>query len=125
MKFEGPSQQIMIFNVFLFQGKFKMRLKAERMIDDRSVCKTTRAVKMGTMRVKPTTFNKAVTVNASVLCPTCDCEQVNPHSHQRAAKVKDATIMVTSPSQTVVEKASRCHGNGKLVCGKCECYDGW
>lgn len=33
--------------------------------------------------------------------------------------------MLTPSSQTVVENAARCYGNGKLVCGKCECYDGW
>lgn len=65
-----------------------MRLKAQRMIDDKSVCKTARAEKEGIMRVKPTTFNKAVTVTANVLCPTCDCERVCTHSHQWAAKVK-------------------------------------
>lgn len=84
----GYSQQMNSLNVFLFQGNFKMRLKAQRMIDDISVCKTTQAEKQGTMRVKPTTFNKAVTVNAHVFCPTCDCEKVDIHSHQWAAKVK-------------------------------------
>uniref|UniRef100_A0A7N6ASR2 Integrin beta n=1 Tax=Anabas testudineus TaxID=64144 RepID=A0A7N6ASR2_ANATE len=51
--------------------------------------------------VKPTTFNAAVNVKASVLCPTCDCEK--------------------SPSP----QAPRCHGNGDLVCGKCRCYNNW
>lgn len=63
-----------------------MRLRAERMIDDKSVCKTSQAEKMGAIRVKPTTFNKAVTVNANVLCPTCDCEKVNTHTHQMGGK---------------------------------------
>uniref|UniRef100_A0A7N5ZTX1 Integrin beta n=1 Tax=Anabas testudineus TaxID=64144 RepID=A0A7N5ZTX1_ANATE len=40
-------------------------------------------------------------IDASVLCPTCDCEK--------------------SPSP----QAPRCHGNGDLVCGKCRCYNNW
>uniref|UniRef100_A0AAQ6A241 Integrin beta n=1 Tax=Amphiprion ocellaris TaxID=80972 RepID=A0AAQ6A241_AMPOC len=82
-------------------GKFKMRLKAQRMIDEEPVCQMDPDEKEGTMRVKPTTFNAAVNVKASVLCPTCDCEK------------------------TPITKAARCHGNGDLVCGKCQCYDGW
>ncbi|XP_069012277.1 integrin beta-4 isoform X1 [Embiotoca jacksoni] len=82
-------------------GKFKMRLKAQRMINQESVCKLSPKEKEGTMRVKPSTFNAALNVKASVLCPTCDCEQ------------------------TPISKADRCNGNGDLVCGKCQCYDGW
>uniref|UniRef100_A0AAQ6AP85 Integrin beta n=1 Tax=Amphiprion ocellaris TaxID=80972 RepID=A0AAQ6AP85_AMPOC len=74
---------------------------AQRMIDEEPVCQMDPDEKEGTMRVKPTTFNAAVNVKASVLCPTCDCEK------------------------TPITKAARCHGNGDLVCGKCQCYDGW
>uniref|UniRef100_A0A3Q2YF04 Integrin beta n=1 Tax=Hippocampus comes TaxID=109280 RepID=A0A3Q2YF04_HIPCM len=81
-------------------GKFKMRLKAQRMIDDYPVCKMPLDEKEGIMRVKPTTFNSAVNVKARVLCPTCDCEK------------------------TAIPNAPRCHGNGDLVCGKCQCHDG-
>ncbi|KAM6897814.1 integrin beta-4 [Xenentodon cancila] len=82
-------------------GKFKMRLKAHRSIDETLVCKMDPADTQGTMRVKPTTFNAAVNVKASIVCPTCDCEK------------------------TPLPKADRCHGNGDLVCGSCQCYDGW
>ncbi|XP_068614260.1 integrin beta-4-like [Brachionichthys hirsutus] len=82
-------------------GKFKMLLKAQRMLDENPVCQMDPDEKEGTMRVKPTTFNAAVNVKASVLCPTCECEK------------------------TVVPRADRCHGNGDLVCGKCQCYNGW
>lgn len=58
------------------QGKFKMRLKAQRMIDDGPVCQTEQDEREGTIRVKPTTFNDAVNVKASLLCPTCECEKV-------------------------------------------------
>lgn len=54
-----------------------MLLKAQRMIGDTPVCQMNRNEKEGTMRVKPTTFNEAVNVKASVLCPTCDCEKVD------------------------------------------------
>uniref|UniRef100_A0A7N8YQ31 Integrin beta n=1 Tax=Mastacembelus armatus TaxID=205130 RepID=A0A7N8YQ31_9TELE len=82
-------------------GKFKMRLKAQRMVEQDHVCKARTNEKEGTMRVKPTTFNAAVNVKASVLCPTCECEK------------------------TRIPKAPRCHDNGDLVCGKCQCYDSW
>ncbi|XP_070707690.1 integrin beta-4 [Pempheris klunzingeri] len=81
-------------------GKFKLRLKAQREVDEQPVCQIAEG-KEGTMRVKPTTFNDGVNIKASVLCPTCDCEK------------------------TPILKAARCHGNGDLVCGKCRCYDGW
>lgn len=53
-----------------------MRLKAQRMIDDGPVCQTEQNEREGTIRVKPTTFNDAVNVKASLLCPTCECEKV-------------------------------------------------
>uniref|UniRef100_A0A8D0A4P8 Integrin beta n=1 Tax=Sander lucioperca TaxID=283035 RepID=A0A8D0A4P8_SANLU len=80
-------------------GKFQMLLKAQRMSNEQPVCQMDPDEKQGTMRVKPTTFNAAVNVKASILCPTCDCEKV--------------------------DKADRCYGNGDLVCGKCQCYGGW
>nr|XP_049615693.1 integrin beta-4 isoform X3 [Syngnathus scovelli] len=82
-------------------GKFKMRLKAHRTLDESPVCKMDADEKSGLMRVKPTTFNAAMNVQATVLCPTCDCEK------------------------TAIANAPRCHGNGDLVCGKCQCHDGW
>uniref|UniRef100_A0A3Q3VU73 Integrin beta n=1 Tax=Mola mola TaxID=94237 RepID=A0A3Q3VU73_MOLML len=82
-------------------GKFKMILKAQRMIGNSPVCQMDADEKEGTMRVKPTTFNEAANIKASVFCPTCECEK------------------------TVVPKAARCYGNGDLVCGTCRCYDGW
>uniref|UniRef100_A0A8C5GEF1 Integrin beta n=1 Tax=Gouania willdenowi TaxID=441366 RepID=A0A8C5GEF1_GOUWI len=71
-------------------GKFRMRLKAQRMIDETPVCKMDPDDKEGTMRVKPTTFAAAVNVEASILCQTCSCEKTF-----------------------------------SLVCGKCQCDDGW
>ncbi len=68
------------------QGKFKMALKAQRMIDEKSVCQMDPSDKEGTMRVKPTTFNAAVNVKASVLCPTCDCEKVDTEINNKVHK---------------------------------------
>ncbi|XP_028263462.1 integrin beta-4 isoform X2 [Parambassis ranga] len=104
-QFLSTSGKIAEYGAFNFTpgavGKFKMRLKAQRMIDQEPVCKMNQNDKEGTMRIKPTTFSSAVSVKASVLCPTCDCEK------------------------TPLRKAARCYGNGDLVCGKCHCYDGW
>ncbi|KAJ4940192.1 hypothetical protein JOQ06_026501 [Pogonophryne albipinna] len=82
-------------------GKFQMRVKAHRMLDDSPVCESDEADKEGEMRVKPTTFNAGVNIKASILCPTCDCEK------------------------TILPKADICHKNGNLVCGKCHCSIGW
>ncbi|CAJ1081121.1 integrin beta-4 isoform X1 [Xyrichtys novacula] len=82
-------------------GKVKMLLKAQREIDEVSVCDLNPDQQQGTLRVKPTTFNVAVNVKTSVLCPTCECEK------------------------TRLSNAPRCHGHGDLVCGKCECQQGW
>ncbi|KAM4624126.1 integrin beta-4 isoform 3-T4 [Polymixia lowei] len=82
-------------------GKFKVRLQAQKMVDEQHVCELNKADKEGLMRVKPTTFGTALNIKAEVLCPTCSCEK--------------------SPAP----RATRCNGNGDLVCGKCQCYDGW
>lgn len=81
--------------------KFKVKLKAQHMLDETSVCKADEDDKVGTIRVKPTTFNAAANVKASILCETCECEK------------------------TPILKAERCNGNGKLVCGKCQCDENW
>uniref|UniRef100_A0A8D2ZQV2 Integrin beta n=1 Tax=Scophthalmus maximus TaxID=52904 RepID=A0A8D2ZQV2_SCOMX len=104
-KFLTASGSVADYGAFDFKpgaiGKFKMRLKAERMIDEKPVCQVAQRDKEGTMRVKPTNFNAAVNIKASVLCPTCECEK------------------------TPFPKAAKCHSNGDLVCGKCHCFDGW
>lgn len=113
-----------------------MRLKAQRMIDDYPVCKMPLDEKEGIMRVKPTTFNSAVNVNARVLCPTCDCEKVDARltsgSSQNGSDDVGAGLGPLYPNsysafvlQTAIPNAPRCHGNGDLVCGKCQCHDGW
>ncbi|KAJ3607772.1 hypothetical protein NHX12_024823 [Muraenolepis orangiensis] len=84
-----------------FRGKFKVLLQAERMVDEQHVCNLKDDDKVGTMRVKPTTFSKALNIKAEVLCPTCGCEK--------------------TPSL----KAPRCTNQGNLVCGRCQCDDGW
>ncbi|XP_048065195.1 integrin beta-4 isoform X3 [Megalobrama amblycephala] len=82
-------------------GKFRVRLKALTQVGEDHVCKASQADREGTLRVKPTTFNSALRINAEVLCHTCDCEK------------------------TPVKNAVRCNGHGDLVCGKCQCSEGW
>ncbi|XP_034049235.1 integrin beta-4 isoform X3 [Thalassophryne amazonica] len=104
-QFLNMDEQLAESGEFKFQtgaiGRFKAKLKAERMIDGRPVCRMAMDEKEGEMTVKPSTFNDGVKIGASVLCPTCECEKNS------------------------VPKASRCHGKGDLVCGKCHCYPGW
>ncbi|KAK7918950.1 hypothetical protein WMY93_010234 [Mugilogobius chulae] len=102
MKTSGEIAQYGAFNIKPGSiGKFKMRLKAQQMLEDQPVCKAPTGDKEGNARVKPSTFSEGVNIQATVLCPTCDCE-------------KESTVA-----------AARCHGNGDLVCGKCQCYPGW
>ncbi|KAM8730656.1 integrin beta-4 isoform 1-T2 [Acanthopagrus schlegelii] len=82
-------------------GKFMMKLTAQRQNGEQPVCQMSPDEKAGTMKVKPTTFNAGVNVEASVLCPVCECEK------------------------TPLPRAARCNGNGDLVCGKCQCYGDW
>uniref|UniRef100_A0A672P5V2 Integrin beta n=1 Tax=Sinocyclocheilus grahami TaxID=75366 RepID=A0A672P5V2_SINGR len=82
-------------------GKFRVRLKALNQVGEQHVCNANQADRAGTLRVKPTTFSSAFRINAEVLCQTCDCEK------------------------TPVKNAVRCNSHGDLVCGKCQCYDGW
>uniref|UniRef100_A0A671PTS2 Integrin beta n=1 Tax=Sinocyclocheilus anshuiensis TaxID=1608454 RepID=A0A671PTS2_9TELE len=82
-------------------GKFRVRLKALTQVGEQHVCNANQADRAGTLRVKPTTFSSAFRINAEVLCHTCDCEK------------------------TPVKNAARCNGQGDLVCGKCQCSDGW
>ncbi|KAM8730659.1 integrin beta-4-like [Acanthopagrus schlegelii] len=82
-------------------GKFMMKLTAQRLNGEQPVCQMSPDEKAGTMKVKPTTFNAGVNVEASVLCPVCECEK------------------------TPLPRAARCNGNGDLVCGKCQCYGDW
>lgn len=111
---------------FAPKGKFKMLLKAQRTVDKEPVCKMDPSDKEGTMRVKPTTFNAAVSVKASVLCPTCACEQVSfvCLSWTLLADCYGGLMRRCFP-QNPIEKSDRCHRNGDLVCGKCQCHDGW
>uniref|UniRef100_A0A672NJE0 Integrin beta-4-like n=1 Tax=Sinocyclocheilus grahami TaxID=75366 RepID=A0A672NJE0_SINGR len=80
------------------------RLKALTQVGEQHVCNANQADRAGTLRVKPTTFSSAFRINAEVLCHTCDCEKVR---------------------STPVKNAARCNGLGDLVCGKCQCSDGW
>uniref|UniRef100_A0A8C1KA43 Integrin beta n=1 Tax=Cyprinus carpio TaxID=7962 RepID=A0A8C1KA43_CYPCA len=90
------------FSDFLsVKGKFKVRLKALNRVGPQHVCDANQADRAGILRVKPTTFSSAFRINAEVLCHTCDCEK------------------------TPVKNAVRCNSRGDLVCGKCQCYDGW
>ncbi|XP_023804992.1 integrin beta-4 isoform X3 [Oryzias latipes] len=104
-QFLKTSGEVADFGDFQFEpgmiGKFKMILKARRTIDDELVCNMDPSDQKGTMRVKPTTFNAAMSIKASVLCPSCSCEM------------------------TPILKSDRCHRNGDLVCGKCQCHSGW
>ncbi|XP_036383011.1 integrin beta-4 isoform X1 [Megalops cyprinoides] len=82
-------------------GTFKVRVKAHEKVGEQHVCQMPDQEREGTMRVKPTTFSAALRINTGVICEVCDCEK--------------------TPSR----KAKRCNGNGDLVCGKCQCHDGW
>lgn len=74
------------------QGKFRMKLKAQRQIGDEPVCGVPSDEKEGTIRVKPSTFNNAFNVKASVYCPTCECEKVNKHTQFENLQVDENNV---------------------------------
>ncbi|XP_047656168.1 integrin beta-4 isoform X1 [Tachysurus fulvidraco] len=82
-------------------GKFKVLLSAKTSVNDKPVCSLNTNERTGTIRVKPTTFSSALEIQTTVLCETCNCEQFP------------------------ITKASRCSGNGDLVCGTCKCHNNW
>ncbi|KAM3860080.1 integrin beta-4 [Diretmus argenteus] len=104
-QFLSSSGAVAQYGAFEFKpgeiGKLQMRLKAQRMLNEEHVCQLDPDEKEGVMRVKPTTFSTALNIKAEILCPTCPCEKNPTH------------------------RAPRCNGNGDLVCGKCQCYEGW
>lgn len=65
--------------LLVMQDRFRMKLKAHRQIENNPVCELPSNENEGTIRVKPSTFNNAVNVKASVRCPTCECEKVKTH----------------------------------------------
>uniref|UniRef100_A0A8C4Z4T8 Integrin beta n=1 Tax=Gadus morhua TaxID=8049 RepID=A0A8C4Z4T8_GADMO len=81
--------------------KFKVRLQAQKKVGEQHVCQLKPDDKAGVTRVKPSTFSQALDIKTELLCPTCPCENT------------------PSPG------AARCSTHGDLVCGKCQCYEGW
>lgn len=110
-----------------------MKLTAQRLSGEQPVCQMRSDEKSGTMKVKPTTFNAGVNVEASVLCPVCDCEKVETQINADVLTLrvlapiyeKFMRVFLLSVPQTPLKKAARCYGNGDLVCGKCQCHDDW
>ncbi|XP_028826306.1 integrin beta-4 isoform X2 [Denticeps clupeoides] len=98
----GASTQSGFFNITPGEiHNFRVKVKANQKVSGEPVCQLATSSRQGTMRVKPTTFSSALQIGTNVLCPTCDCEK--------------------TPSKN----SARCTGNGDLVCGKCQCHDGW
>lgn len=74
--------------VFVRQGNFKMRLSAQQMVGGKPVCQLEPLGKKGSIRVKPTTFNAAANVDATILCPSCECEKVHKQIDTKMRKTK-------------------------------------
>ncbi|KAK6479834.1 integrin beta-4-like [Huso huso] len=83
------------------KGTFMVKVKALEEVGGEHICKLSEEDKKGNIRIKPTSFTDALTIDAAVICTACDCE--------------------TNP----VRKSLKCGGNGDLVCGQCRCNDGW
>lgn len=60
------------------------------------MCKADLAVRSGTMRVKPTTFSSAFTIDTEVLCPKCDCEKVRWNKCQQPASCNTVSFLKIS-----------------------------
>ncbi|RXM30359.1 Integrin beta-4 [Acipenser ruthenus] len=83
------------------KGTFMVKVKALEEVGGEHICKLSEEDKKGNIRIKPTSFTDALTIDAAIICTACDCE--------------------TNP----VRKSLKCGGNGDLVCGQCRCNDGW
>uniref|UniRef100_A0AAX7U1B9 Integrin beta n=1 Tax=Astatotilapia calliptera TaxID=8154 RepID=A0AAX7U1B9_ASTCA len=146
-KFLKESGQIAKYGEFNFQpgkiGKFMMQLKAQRMIDENHVCKMDPNENKGVMRVKPTTFSTGVMVDATILCPTCDCEkshffmETDEPCSGRGECQECGTCICYNPNQfegpyceydkTQCQRHAGflCNDRGSCVKGQCACTEGW
>uniref|UniRef100_A0A8D3CLT2 Integrin beta n=1 Tax=Scophthalmus maximus TaxID=52904 RepID=A0A8D3CLT2_SCOMX len=140
-KFLTASGSVADYGAFDFKpgaiGKFKMRLKAERMIDEKPVCQVAQRDKEGTMRVKPTNFNAAVNIKASVLCPTCESAKCHSNGDLVCGKCHcfdgwlgafcncSASASALDTSQCIGPGMTEsCSGRGDCMeCGSCVCYN--
>uniref|UniRef100_A0A8C4XIT4 Integrin beta n=1 Tax=Erpetoichthys calabaricus TaxID=27687 RepID=A0A8C4XIT4_ERPCA len=77
---------------------FTVKLQAQEKVGDKHVCSLPAEDQSGNVRIKPTTFTDALNVDVGVLCTRCPCEVTN---------------------------ARKCNGHGDLVCGQCQCSEGW
>uniref|UniRef100_A0A6Q2X5L7 Integrin beta n=1 Tax=Esox lucius TaxID=8010 RepID=A0A6Q2X5L7_ESOLU len=96
-----PHTRIQQNPLCVFQGRFKVRVKANEKAGEGHVCELKKSDRNGEISVKPTTFSADLKINAEVLCQTCKCEQER------------------------MKNAPKCSGNGDLVCGTCQCAPGW
>ncbi|KAG2460830.1 ITB4 protein, partial [Polypterus senegalus] len=80
---------------------FTVKLQAQEKVGDKHVCSLPAEDQSGNVRIKPTTFTDALNVDIGVLCTRCSCE-------------KNRLV-----------NAKKCHGHGDLVCGQCQCSEGW
>uniref|UniRef100_A0A8C4XIA6 Integrin beta n=1 Tax=Erpetoichthys calabaricus TaxID=27687 RepID=A0A8C4XIA6_ERPCA len=80
---------------------FTVKLQAQEKVGDKHVCSLPAEDQSGNVRIKPTTFTDALNVDVGVLCTRCPCEQNR------------------------VTNARKCNGHGDLVCGQCQCSEGW
>lgn len=90
-----------------------MKLKAQRQIGDVPVCAVPADEKEGTIRVKPSTFNNAFGVKASVYCPTCDCERVNARTVGKTHKPMSVRCLILF-SLFVVSLTDSCHKRSQM-----------
>uniref|UniRef100_A0A674ETE0 Integrin beta n=1 Tax=Salmo trutta TaxID=8032 RepID=A0A674ETE0_SALTR len=99
----------------VFQGKFKVRVKASEMVGEQHVCSLEQGDKKGKMRVKPTTFSTALNINAEVqtdtyeLGPFCNCST--------------SASPVAGSSCLGPDVGEPCSGRGDCLCGTCVCYN--
>uniref|UniRef100_A0A3B4BB18 Fibronectin type-III domain-containing protein n=1 Tax=Periophthalmus magnuspinnatus TaxID=409849 RepID=A0A3B4BB18_9GOBI len=102
-----------------------MRLKAQQKVGENPVCQSSLDDRAGNVKVKPTTFNDAVNVQATVLCPTCDCEKV--HTTIRVSTYCNCSARSSALDTSLCigpDSTEPCSGRGDcLECGQCVCYN--
>uniref|UniRef100_A0A7N6F6Q9 Integrin beta n=1 Tax=Anabas testudineus TaxID=64144 RepID=A0A7N6F6Q9_ANATE len=135
-QFLSTSGSVAEYGAFDFKpgaiGKFQMRLKAQQMIDEQPTCKMAPNEREGTIRVKPTTFNAAVNVKASInKSPRCHgngdlvCGKCRCYNNWRGTfcNCSESTSSQDSALCKGPQMTEPCSGRGDCECGTCVCYN--